>query len=1580
MAGEKGFSGWLWRIVATIILIPVILLILIAILLAIPPIQQKAVAIATGYLSDATDMDISIGRLGIRPPLDISLRDVLASDRENGDTILSVDRLLLSINPSSLKEKVVNVKALRLHGVTADTYNLIDEVRISGNVGELYVRSDSTLFRDGSICTLFNDVRLSDSRVTLIISEIDTPDTDTLESGIPDWNMDVRNVELDNVDVSVTPPDLQAHIGHLNTTAVISLADILYDVRTLNLTESSLSISGEDVYINEIKAIAVIDSTCINVPSLHVNASESTFEAELGAELSALLDLKSLSLECSADIDVFGSGIRLVGYYDIPEMGYDADIDIDHLAIGEIAPLGDYCMFDGQIKATGQGFDIFSRDMSVRTDIHIDSCIYGAVRASDTRLSAELQESVISGRTNINVMYADTSIAASTNGNIGFTLSGWNSSMPDFTVGATLRDLNLRIGSDSASIPELSFATSTDRHSGRISLKAPGIDLAAETGSHLLTVPSIFSRLAAEVRGQYDSLDFDISALKPYFPELTLNLNVTPENPLHRKLQGFGYDFSSMSTSVNMSQADGIKANADIANFRMDTLTISSTSLRIRQEETAMNCTADITFPEQHAIPAFRTMLEANIGVHESDAHLKVTSDIKNGILSVADLSGDMDFNLNGTLTGNSLNVAGSLDMRDLRYGQFAFGDRVIDLGLKSMDEAGYRYQASADISDLPLSIITSSIELPSGLETGGRIDGKIIADIDSSGISLSGEVLPKDVRMSFSPYGVELALGKVPILFKDMNVLLNDMTVYGTDSTSLIINGLFDVSRMYADITANSAAFKPTALAKNDSLPFYGNLETGINARIYGPADSLTIHSDIDILPVTDITYIIDDKNSANAKASGTLALDLTPEGDMRANGIIGIIGGEVRYSPQYYPLEPFLISKDSYIKFDGDITNPILGITATQPAKATVKTNGVSRQVDFNVGLRVSNRIDSLGLDFIIEAPKDREVQNQLATFTEEERSTIAASMLATGMYVTDYNEAARSSSYALTSIMQSRLNAIADNRMRGKAVDIDFGIAESTRNDITATDYSVKLSRSFIDDRLKVTVGGRFSDKNTSSAASIIDDLQLQWRLKPEGNTYLRLFHKSDYENVIEGELQKDGIGISHDKLWDSGKISGATTSFAGNFSHRSNYQIGPDVSATISKTNLLGWNETLSGSIHGAYYWNYKNNSMTADKDNTDSYQIGADMEISFPKILVPWNSRKGTERFVSTRIGLGYTFENIAGGYKMNEITAGISYQTQISKYLTGSFSPFTLSVIRSANSDFSDDLIQKILNNKSLFKNLIKDEFVPSMQYSISYNNFSDRSRSVATRIDATIKESGNLIGGIQALCGMDFNQKGKKFVFDNYSQFLKFNIELRNRYRLTEKTSLATRMLLGSVISYGNSFSAPLSEAFYSGGPNSIRAFPSRSLGPGNYRSTNEGDDPYFFHGGETRMEINAEYRFPLVWMLEGAVFVDAGNVWNNNAIDHGLNDAEKESLAEILRTMEINSDFSGGLSHDFFNGTALGTGFGIRFVFQSLVVRLDMGIALHAPYDTGKSGYYNIPNFWKDGVRLNFAIGYPF
>ena len=100
-------------------------------------------------------------------------------------------------------------------------------------------------------------------------------------------------------------------------------------------------------------------------------------------------------------------------------------------------------------------------------------------------------------------------------------------------------------------------------------------------------------------------------------------------------------------------------------------------------------------------------------------------------------------------------------------------------------------------------------------------------------------------------------------------------------------------------------------------------------------------------------------------------------------------------------------------------------------------------------------------------------------------------------------------------------------------------------------------------------------------------------------------------------------------------------------------------------------------------------------------------------------------------------------------------------------------------------------------------------------------------------------------------------------------------------------------------------------------------------------------------------------EFRFPLLGNLYGATFLDAGNVW-------------------LLRSQD---DRPGGqlTLRDFWKDIALGTGVGVRYDLEFLVLRLDLGVALHLPYETGKSGYYNIPSF-KDGLGLHLAVGYPF
>ena len=164
----------------------------------------------------------------------------------------------------------------------------------------------------------------------------------------------------------------------------------------------------------------------------------------------------------------------------------------------------------------------------------------------------------------------------------------------------------------------------------------------------------------------------------------------------------------------------------------------------------------------------------------------------------------------------------------------------------------------------------------------------------------------------------------------------------------------------------------------------------------------------------------------------------------------------------------------------------------------------------------------------------------------------------------------------------------------------------------------------------------------------------------------------------------------------------------------------------------------------------------------------------------------------------------------------------------------------------------------------------------------------------------------------------------------------------------------------MGGVLwSYGNQTVAPYSEQFYIGGANSLRAFTVRSLGPGTYNPGKDARYGYLDQTGDIKLEANVEYRFPIFGDLYGATFLDAGNVW-------------------LLR--KDKSRPGGQLTwKDLAKSIALNTGIGVRYDLDFLVIRLDLGVALHVPYDTGKSGYYNIPKF-KDGLGLHFAIGYPF
>ena len=262
---------------------------------------------------------------------------------------------------------------------------------------------------------------------------------------------------------------------------------------------------------------------------------------------------------------------------------------------------------------------------------------------------------------------------------------------------------------------------------------------------------------------------------------------------------------------------------------------------------------------------------------------------------------------------------------------------------------------------------------------------------------------------------------------------------------------------------------------------------------------------------------------------------------------------------------------------------------------------------------------------------------------------------------------------------------------------------------------------------------------------------------------------------------------------------------------------------------------------------------------------------------------------------------------------------------------------------------------EKIMaENPALYVSM-RNQFIPAMSYTYTY-------QSPSTRRDAWwmqfhVKEAGHVTSLIYAAAGKSLSQRDKELFGNPFAQFVKFTAEHRRTFRLNQSLSLASRVFAGVVCSYGNSQAAPYAEQFYVGGANSIRAFTVRSIGPGSYKPSSSRYS-YMDQTGDVRLEANVELRARLIGDLCGAVFLDAGNVW---LLRPDANRPGAQLTASSLRHI------------------ALGTGAGIRYDLDFIVLRFDVGIGLHMPYHTEKSGFYNIPRF-KDGIGLHFAIGYPF
>ena len=454
--------------------------------------------------------------------------------------------------------------------------------------------------------------------------------------------------------------------------------------------------------------------------------------------------------------------------------------------------------------------------------------------------------------------------------------------------------------------------------------------------------------------------------------------------------------------------------------------------------------------------------------------------------------------------------------------------------------------------------------------------------------------------------------------------------------------------------------------------------------------------------------------------------------------------------------------------------------------------------------------------------------------------------------------------------------------------------------------------------------------------------------------EALSRLGVFKYNEFQYVPRG---KDTLDINVNSLFDLPYDSELEL----NATMKSTKQTGPGAIFKLSRKNFLRMGASLSLELNGSYEWQ-TSSTVNREKSVMNSYELGAALTLDFPRIILPWiKNRIDPFRFPShTNFKIYIDQVNRARYFRMLSFGGSVSYSFQPSRSMKHTVTPLHLAFNRLQHRTAAFDSVATA--NPMLFRSL-DDQFIPSVTYTFTFDD-SWKQKRVQWWWENSISSAGNITSLIYQAFGKKLSQRDKKFLGTPFAQYLKYTTELRPLIKFDDRNHLAMRFMAGVIWAYGNKTVAPYSEQFYVGGANSIRAFSIRSIGPGRFHPAETSRFSYVDETGDIKLEANLEYRFRIIGnlfggSLNGATFLDAGNVWLMRS------DSSRPGAQFTFKK--------------FFDSVALGSGVGIRYDLSFLVLRLDWGIALHVPYETGKSGYYNIPRF-KDGMGVHFAIGYPF
>lgn len=467
---------------------------------------------------------------------------------------------------------------------------------------------------------------------------------------------------------------------------------------------------------------------------------------------------------------------------------------------------------------------------------------------------------------------------------------------------------------------------------------------------------------------------------------------------------------------------------------------------------------------------------------------------------------------------------------------------------------------------------------------------------------------------------------------------------------------------------------------------------------------------------------------------------------------------------------------------------------------------------------------------------------------------------------------------------------------------------------------------------------------------------------YRSRDVQNTYSALGRLSvlKYSNIRFDEVREGNDSTRLDAYVFFSKNKNKSLSFEIEGTNSAG-DLGAAASASFTHRNLFRGSETFTLKLRGAY----EAVSGLEGYANSNYLEYGVESSLNFPGFMFPFLSSDFKRRIRATsEVSIKYNVQ-IRPEFERTLASAAWSYRWSKWGRVTHRFDLLDINYIYMPyTSDAFNAYLERMDQINPLLRYSYEDLFIVRLGYTYTYNSVGGGSingaRYNSYSVRFNVEEAGNLLYGFSKLLHKH-PQNGESYQMANisFAQYVKMDIDYAKNFMIDDRNSLVFHVGLGVACPYGNSRSLPFEKLYFSGGANSVRGWSVRSLGPGSYQGDGNGID-YVNRTGDIKLDLNLEYRTYLFWKLNGAVFIDAGNIWNMRT-----QGTQTEGVFKFNR---------------FYKQLAVSYGLGIRFDLDFLILRFDGGMKAVNPMYTGKDHYPIIsPDFGRD-FAFHFAVGYPF